>query len=185
MTITFKRRSTVELTRQSIASWVSGVPESGQTAAFVALLVPVLVLAVAVVVDVGRLYQAKRWGQSVVDSAAVNGALALDPEKFSGDENQVSLSENDLRAAACGPWFTSLGNNGGAFTYDQVPRLTGCNAALVGDRGVRVTANVAVPVLFPGLYQAYFGGPAPAGAVSIPLVSEAEFVFGITEEMSN
>ena len=159
--------------------------EKGQTAAFVALLTPVLILAVAVVIDVGRLFSAKRWAQSVVDSASVNAALALDPARLSEETNEVVLDPDAATQAACGSWFTSLGNNGGALTYDQVPRLTGCNATLVGDRGVRVTANVAVPVLFPGLYQAYFGGPAPAGAVAIPLVSEAEFVFGITEEMSN
>lgn len=162
--------------------------QRGQTAAFVALLSPVMILAVAVVVDVGRLYEAKRWGQSVVDSASVNGALALDRASFEAtgsSGNRVLLNTSDMQAAACGSWFTNLSVNGGALTYDQVPMLTGCNATLVGDRGVRVSATVAVPVLFPGLYQAFFGGPAPTGAVSIPLVSEAEFVFGITEEMSN
>lgn len=185
MRTTLRQRSNAEPNRRSTAVPPTDLFERGQTAAFIALLVPVLVLAVAVVVDVGRLYHAKRWGQSVVDSAAVNGALALDPAKFGADENQVALSESDMRAAACGSWFTALGVNGGALTYDQVPTLTGCSATLVGDRGVRVTANVAVPVMFPGLYQAFFGGPAPAGAVSIPLVSESEFVFGITEEMSH
>lgn len=158
--------------------------EKGQTAAFVALLTPVLIVAVALVVDVGNLYAAKRWGQSVVDSAAVNGALALSVQEFE-QNNAVEIDPAQANGAACGPWFTTLRANGGGLTYGQVPEISSCSATLVGDRGVRVTANVAVPVLFPGLYQAYFGGPAPAGAVSIPLVSEAEFVFGITEEMSN
>lgn len=163
----------------------SRLHQRGQTAAFVALLTPILILAVAVVVDVGRLYSAKRWGQSVVDSASANAALALDSSRFSEERNEVVLDHDAATLAACGSWFTNLSVNGGALTYDQVPTLTGCNATLVGDRGVRVSATVAVPVLFPGLYQAFFGGPAPTGAVSIPLVSEAEFVFGITEEMSN
>jgi len=161
--------------------------EIGQTAAFVALLTPVLLIAVALVIDVGALYQAKRWGQSVVDSAAVNGALALDADAFElpGEGgNSVRLDSSDAADAACGSWFTTLRANGGGLTYDQVPEISSCNATLVGDRGVEVTANVTVPVMFPWLYQAFFGGPAPAGAVSIPLVAEAEFVFGITEEMS-
>lgn len=158
--------------------------QSGQTAAFVALLTPVLILAVALVVDVGYLYSAKRWGQSLVDSAAVNGALALDAARFEDDHNEVALDSGEVLTAACGAWFTSLSANGGGLTYDQVPEISNCNATLVGDRGVEVTAIVTVPVMFPWLYQAFFGGPAPAGAVSIPLVAEAEFVFGITEEMS-
>jgi len=154
----------------------------------VALLVPVLILAVALVVDVGRLYQAKRWGQSVVDSAATNGALALDKEAFEAEGpsgNSVQISTSEMQTAACGPWFTTLRANGGAVTADQVPQVAGCRATRVGDRGVRVEASVTVPVMFPWLYQAFFGGPAPAGAVSIPLVAESEFVFGITDEMSD
>lgn len=157
--------------------------ERGQTAALVALLTPVLIIAVALVVDVGNLYAAKRWGQSVVDSAAVNGALALSAQEFE-QFNAVELDSAQANTAACGAWFTTLSANGGGLTYDQVPEISNCNATLVGDRGVEVTANVTVPVMFPWLYQAFFGGPAPAGAVSIPLVAEAEFVFGITEEMS-
>ncbi|HRE26239.1 MAG TPA: hypothetical protein PK954_06375, partial [Anaerolineales bacterium] len=129
-------------------------------------------------------YGAKRWGQSVVDSSAVNGALALNRLAFEATANEVTLNSSEVQVAACGAWFTSLSANGGGLTYDQVPEISNCNATLVGDRGVEVTAIVTVPVMFPWLYQAFFGGPAPAGAVSIPLVAEAEFVFGITEEMS-
>lgn len=160
--------------------------ERGATGALIATLTPALILAVAVVHDVGALMAAKRWGQSVVDAAVVNGAMQLDADRFASDSNQVRLQST--AAARTQSWVDDHNTGGGGFTAAGKPRIPqiSCTALTVTADDLRVSmrCTVSTPVLFPPLFVAFGYSVTGNGAVAVPVFAEAQFQYGITERMT-
>jgi uncharacterized membrane protein len=160
--------------------------EHGASGALIATIVPTLILAVAVVHDVGALMAAKRWGQSVVDAAVANGAMQLSVERFEDEGNIVAL--DTTAAARAQRWVEAHNIGGGGAPVGggaRVPQIS-CPAATVDADTLRVSLRCTVntPVLFPPLFRALGYRLTGAGAVAVPVFAEAQFQYGITERMT-
>ncbi len=161
--------------------------ERGASGALIATIAPTLILAVALVHDVGALMDAKRWGQSVVDAAVANGAIQLDADRFEDENNSVAL--DTTAAASTQRWVHSHNLSGGGISIhgggSRVPQIN-CPAATVdaGELRVSMRCTVSTPVLFPPLFRAFGYSLTGDGAVAVPVFAEAQFQYGITERMT-
>lgn len=160
--------------------------EHGASGALIATIAPTLILAVAVVHDVGALMAAKRWGQSVVDAAVANGAMQLSEMRFENPDNEVAL--DTTAAARTQSWVAAHNVGGGGIAVGggvRVPQIS-CPAPTVDADDLRVSLRCTVntPVLFPPLFRAFGYSLTGDGAVAVPVFAEAQFQYGITERMT-
>lgn len=139
--------------------------ESGQMAAMLVVLLPVLLGLAGLVVDGGNMFVHYRLGQAIVDDAAYAAATALDEEALASPANEVRLDP----AEACGLAEAYAAEN--SARNGNVLGGLSCSA-----NGTTVT--VAGQVSAPTIFMRIFG----MNQMTFHLTSSAELTYGITEE---
>ncbi len=129
-------------------------------------------MALVLVYDAGLLFQARRWTQSVADLAALSGGQSIDGLLFDVT-NEVRLLRAAREAEASCARHNTL--NAGL-----APTVACVATEDVNARTVTVSASTTVNTF---LLQVFLGG----GNTSITVTStaEAEFKFGIVDEMDH
>lgn len=139
--------------------------ESGQMAAMLVILLPVLLGLAGLVVDGGNMFVHYRLGQAIVDDAAYAAATALDEEVLAGPTNEVRLDPTEACGLAEGYAAENSARNGNA--------LGGLSCSANGTT-VTVSGQVSAPTIF----MRIFG----INQMTFHLTSSAELKYGITEE---
>lgn len=135
--------------------------ESGQTALFIALFTPLLLVAVGALADAGRLLVEYRRAQVAIDAAAFAAAQRVDRNAFLSNQ---AIVLDPAEAVATGGLYGSLNSRGSV-------RLT----AIEVSGGVVIARGYAeVDTIF----LALFG----AGRVHLDLTSRAVPLYGIWRE---
>lgn len=145
---------------------------SGQSAALIATMMIPITMALILVYDAGLLFQARRWTQSVADLSALSGGQQMDTVRFDAD-NHVKLNLGSEQALATCQKHNDL--NAGL-----APSVSCMVTEDTSARTVTVRASTTVNTF---LLQVFLGG----GNTSITVTStaEAEFKFGIVDEMDH
>ncbi len=146
----------------------SSTSQRGQSAVLYALLLPIAILAVGMVVDLGSMLYRYSIGQTVVAGAAYAAATAFDEAAFYED-NTVQLNQGGWSQGtiACDRARNHMTNN----TRDGEPLVTMTGCQVVGNR-VTVSGFIAAPLTF--LDALGLGGR------SFAFTAIAEFQAGIT-----